>query len=83
MLTNGPSKGGGIRVLRFPPFFLLAEKEKDNIMNSKQEQEKLKELMEEEAKKMGGFTRQNRHELLRKAREHLKKISGVVYHRYR
>lgn len=52
-------------------------------MNSKQEQEKLKELMEEEAKKMGGFTRQNRHELLRKAREHLKKISGVVYHRYR
>jgi|TARA_R110000824_G_scaffold20545_20_gene77460 hypothetical protein len=49
-------------------------------MNAKQEQKLLKELMEEEAKKIGGFTRQNRYELLKKAREHLKKISGVVYY---
>lgn len=49
-------------------------------MNAKQEQKLLKELMEEEAKKLGGFTRKNRRELLRKAQEHLKKISGVVYY---
>jgi len=49
-------------------------------MNSKQEQQLLKELMKQEAEKLGGFNRKNRHELLKKAREHLKKISGVVYY---
>ena len=52
-------------------------------MNSKEEQKLLEELMKEEAKKLGGFTRKNRPELLRKAREHLKKISGVVTYRGR